>query len=421
MAAKSRRPMATTPANGRARKRPAQPATGASRRSGNNRRPGRARGRAPACPPAPASRARFPPRASPRPRRPSATICRSGPARRCRPPRRTGAARRSATPLRSSAGPRPPRPRATGAASQRIVTCGSSCARSQSQRSRSPASNWRWLTWPRANSQPSGLSARLTVPTAPDALALRVLAARRSRRPPARPVTCLRSPVPTRPCLLSCPISRCLPHRRICRTEEKPYWFVYGGRGVMITRIREVRRARGMTLDDVARACAPPTTPQTIGRLETGHPHRFGRLAQPHRRRAGGRGRRPRRPSRPRRACRSSPSSAPTARPRPSEPRWSSRRGSPPGQIAMTVSASIGDYRAGDEIWCERLEPEELRPRAQPRRAGPPPRRPLPVRPPDRPRRTAKLHLLPPGAGGRQSVVADPPWAAMAVRLVRAL
>src|SRR5215213_2291825 len=38
----------------------------------------------------------------------------------------------------------------------------------------------------------------------------------------------------------------------------------------MITRIREVRRARGLTLDDVARRCAPPTTAQTIGRLETG-------------------------------------------------------------------------------------------------------------------------------------------------------
>src|SRR3954464_1103202 len=38
----------------------------------------------------------------------------------------------------------------------------------------------------------------------------------------------------------------------------------------MITRIREVRRARGMTLDEVARACQPATTPQTIGRLETG-------------------------------------------------------------------------------------------------------------------------------------------------------
>ena len=38
----------------------------------------------------------------------------------------------------------------------------------------------------------------------------------------------------------------------------------------MITAIREVRRAKGMTLDDVARACCPPTTPQTIGRLEMG-------------------------------------------------------------------------------------------------------------------------------------------------------
>src|SRR5437868_9627503 len=38
----------------------------------------------------------------------------------------------------------------------------------------------------------------------------------------------------------------------------------------MITRIREVRRARGLTLDDVAQQCDPPTTRQTIGRLETG-------------------------------------------------------------------------------------------------------------------------------------------------------
>ena len=38
----------------------------------------------------------------------------------------------------------------------------------------------------------------------------------------------------------------------------------------MITRIREVRRAHGLTLDDVARRCDPPTTAQTIGRLETG-------------------------------------------------------------------------------------------------------------------------------------------------------
>lgn len=38
----------------------------------------------------------------------------------------------------------------------------------------------------------------------------------------------------------------------------------------MIERIRAIRQQKGMTLADVARACRPPTTAQTIGRLETG-------------------------------------------------------------------------------------------------------------------------------------------------------
>ncbi len=38
----------------------------------------------------------------------------------------------------------------------------------------------------------------------------------------------------------------------------------------MIDRIRTIRLQKGLTLADVAAACAPPTTPQTIGRLETG-------------------------------------------------------------------------------------------------------------------------------------------------------
>jgi hypothetical protein len=90
------------------------------------------------------------------------------------------------------------------------------------------------------------------------------------------------------------------------------------------------------------------------------------------------------------------------------------------GQIALTVSASVGDYRAGDEIWCERLDPEQFAHALN--------RDVLVPRPAGRflfgrliGREDGKLHLLPPGAGGRQSVVADPPWAAVAVRLVRAL
>ena len=38
----------------------------------------------------------------------------------------------------------------------------------------------------------------------------------------------------------------------------------------MHSRIRDVRKARGLTLAEVAARCDPPTTAQTIGRLETG-------------------------------------------------------------------------------------------------------------------------------------------------------
>ena len=38
----------------------------------------------------------------------------------------------------------------------------------------------------------------------------------------------------------------------------------------MINRIRDIRKAKGMTLAELAAACSPPTTAQTIGRLETG-------------------------------------------------------------------------------------------------------------------------------------------------------
>ena len=38
----------------------------------------------------------------------------------------------------------------------------------------------------------------------------------------------------------------------------------------MINRIRDIRRSKGITLAQLARRCSPKTTPQTIGRLETG-------------------------------------------------------------------------------------------------------------------------------------------------------
>ena len=187
----------------------------------------------------------------------------------------------------------------------------------------------------------------------------------------------------------------------------------------MITRIREVRRARGMTLDDVARACKPATTPQTIGRLETGtrtvSVGWLNRIADALGVEASDLVDYPDRADLPVVAI-LGPNGA-TAPPRQAlvvPPKVA------PGQIAITVSASTGDYRAGDEIWCEQLEASDYG-RALNRDI-------LVPRPAGRflfgrliGREDGKLHLLPPGAGGRQSVVTDPPWAAMAIRLVRAL
>ena len=187
----------------------------------------------------------------------------------------------------------------------------------------------------------------------------------------------------------------------------------------MITRIREVRRARGMTLDEVAQACVPPTTPQTIGRLETGtrtvSVSWLNRIAQALRVDAADLVDHPDRSELPVVAVLgANGATAPKKQALVVPPRPA------PSQIAMTVSASTGDYRAGDEIWCERLEPEDYGQALN--------RDVLVPRPAGRflfgrliGREDGKLHLLPLGAGGRQNVIADPPWAAVAVRLVRAL
>ena len=187
----------------------------------------------------------------------------------------------------------------------------------------------------------------------------------------------------------------------------------------MITRIREVRRARGMTLDDVARKCEPRTTAQTIGRLETGTRtvsigwlNRIAKalgvdaqdLVQ------GGEGIElnvaallgPGGAVAPKRAAIIVP------------PRIED------GQIGLTVTASVGDYRSGDEIWCDTLEPHDYakalnRDVLIPRPAG----RFLFGRLINRDEE--KLQILPLEAGGRQQIVANPPWIAVAARLVRNL
>lgn len=187
----------------------------------------------------------------------------------------------------------------------------------------------------------------------------------------------------------------------------------------MITAIREVRRAKGLTLDDVARRCSPPTTAQTIGRLETGtrtvSVGWLNRIAAALEVDGADLVRLPDRPEiavaalldndgaqAPRRAANIVP------------PRGE------PGLVAVIVTGGIGDYRAGDEIWCARLMPDDFAQALN--------RDVLVPRPAGRflfgrliGRDEGKLHLLPLGAGARQQVVADPAWIGRAVRLVRSL
>jgi hypothetical protein len=174
-----------------------------------------------------------------------------------------------------------------------------------------------------------------------------------------------------------------------------------------------------MTLDDVARNCEPPTTPQTIGRLETGTrtvsvgwlnriANALGVDAQDLVQASeaaqievaailgpGG-------AMAPRRAAIFVP------------PRVGER------QVGVIVASSIGDYRSGDEIWCDALEPADYgralnRDVLVPRPAG----RFLFGRLINRD--DEKLQILPLEAGGRQQVIANPPWVAVAAKLVRSL
>jgi hypothetical protein len=174
-----------------------------------------------------------------------------------------------------------------------------------------------------------------------------------------------------------------------------------------------------MTLDDVARSCDPPTTPQTIGRLETGTrtvsvgwlnriANALGVDAQDLV--EGGDS------SQLKVAAILGPGGA--MAPRRSAIVVAPRVGE--GQVAITVAASIGDYRSGDELWCDVLRPDRFglalnRDVLVPRPAG----RFLFGRLINRDEE--RLQLLPLEAGGRQQVVMNPPWIAVVARLVRNL
>jgi transcriptional regulator with XRE-family HTH domain len=180
-----------------------------------------------------------------------------------------------------------------------------------------------------------------------------------------------------------------------------------------------VRHAKGMTLLDVALACSPPTTAQTIGRLETGtrtvSVGWLNRIAAALGVTAGDLVALADRADLPVAAIVSREGAhAPRADAVVAPPL-------PTGEmVALRIDDGIGDYRHGDVVWCAKVAPD-----AYGRMLN---RDVLLPRPAGRfifgrliGRDGTMLQVLPLGAGGKQQVVTDPAWAAMAVKLVRDL
>lgn len=187
----------------------------------------------------------------------------------------------------------------------------------------------------------------------------------------------------------------------------------------MINSIRAVRRTKRMTLEDVAARCDPPTTAQTIGRLETGTRTLsldwLDRIAKALGVEARDLVQMPddeelslaavinlEGAHAPTRA-----ESIAVLRPE-------------PGTVAVRFASSVGDYRSGDIVWCRKLARDAIahalnRDLLVPRPAG---RylfgRLLAVE-------GDKMQLLPLVDGARQQVITLPEWTAVATRLVRTL
>lgn len=190
----------------------------------------------------------------------------------------------------------------------------------------------------------------------------------------------------------------------------------------MINRIRDIRKQKGLTLADVAARCTPPTTAQTIGRLETGTRNLslvwMNRIASALE-------------VEPEVLVRSESDSQTRIVARLIEtgadaltaPRDAILPTSLSGDaalVAMSVEVSAGEYRAGDQIWLRHVSAEDY-----PRLVN---RDVLAPRPGGRfafgrliDRDDHRVALLPPGVGQRQLVIDNPPWLAVAEMLVRKL
>lgn len=192
----------------------------------------------------------------------------------------------------------------------------------------------------------------------------------------------------------------------------------------MVNRIRDLRKAKGLTLADLAAACEPATTAQTIGRLETGTRQLslawMNRIAaalavDPASLMRGAAGERAQIVAE-LAASGAEALSSPREAVLPSE----LAAGDGPAPLVLAVSESVGEYRPGDMLWLQPLDPEDA--------ASAINRDCLVPRPGGRfafgrliDRRGTLVGLLPPGSGHKQVVVDNPAWIAVAMMLVRPL
>ncbi|GGC09867.1 hypothetical protein GCM10011494_30700 [Novosphingobium endophyticum] len=190
----------------------------------------------------------------------------------------------------------------------------------------------------------------------------------------------------------------------------------------MINRIRDIRLQKGLTLAEVAAACDPPTTAQTIGRLETGMRNLslvwMNRIAaalevEPELLlRSEG--------SEPARVVAVLGPDGPEAARQPVEAVTPNELAGEGQWTVLAVETSCGEYRAGDQVWLRQRPPLDAakllnRDVLSPRAGG----HFVFGRLIDG--NGERVSLLPPLSGQRQTIVEQPAWLAVAEMLVRRL
>ena len=194
---------------------------------------------------------------------------------------------------------------------------------------------------------------------------------------------------------------------------------------IVINRIREIRQQKGITLTELAEQCVPPTTPQTLGRLETGMRNlslkwmdRIGTAlgVDPEILVRSDDGERPRIV-----AQLSGTGAEALTKPREAVlPTELARQSSHQGLLVLEVTSAVGEYRPGDLIWLQQIALEDA--------ASSINRDCLVPRPGGRfafgrliDCQGGLVGILPAQTGQKQQVVDNPSWIAVAAMLVRPL